>query len=260
MATSDRIERERQAKRALILEAARELFLERGYESVTLRSVAERIEHSTTAVYVHFKDKRDLVEQMVREDFATFDAALLATAEVQPALVRLERLGEAYIDFALRLPRHYQLLFLTPRSEAILDEAVPPPEGGPTEHGARGFMLLLSTVQACIDEGAFHEDYRDPLGIAQAVWAAVHGLVSLLIIMGKEPHFQWRTPEVLHQLLVGSMVRGMRRGPIEEAAASAPAAPARKRSAPKRAAAKAAAPSEGAATARGSGRGKRTGR
>lgn len=281
MGTSDRIERERQAKRTLILEAARELFLERGYEAVTLRSVAERIEHSTTAVYVHFKDKRDLVDQMVREDFGKFDAALLATASVQPALARLERLGEAYIDFALRLPRHYQLLFLTPRPDAVPDEAAPAPapEVGPTEHGASGFMLLLTTVQACIDEGAFHEEYRDALGVAQAVWAAVHGLVSLLIIMGKEPHFQWRTPAVLHQLLVGSMVRGMRHGPIEAGEAGEAAAirdggagggggggAAPKRTAGKRAAAKAvkAAPGAKAAgaatTSRGSGRGKRTGR
>jgi AcrR family transcriptional regulator len=257
MGTSDRIERERQAKRALILEAARELFLERGYEAVTLRSVAERIEHSTTAVYVHFKDKRDLVDQMVREDFGTFDAALLAKAAVQPAMERLEQLGEAYIEFALRLPRHYQLLFLTPRPDVVLDEAAhaPAPEGGPTEHGARGFMLLLTTVQACIDEGAFEEEHRDALGIAQAVWAAVHGLVSLLIIMGKEAHFQWRAPEVLYQMLMGSMLRGMRRG-SREASEAREAREAREApAAPRPAAAKAA-----AATARGSGRGKRTGR
>jgi AcrR family transcriptional regulator len=258
MATSDRIERERQAKRALILEAARELFLERGYEAVTLRSVAERIEHSTTAVYVHFKDKRDLVEQMVNEDFTKFDAALLAAAEVQPALVRLERLGEAYIDFALRLPRHYQLLFLTPRPEAIVIDS--PAEASPAPadqaaQGASGFDLLLSTVQACIDEGAFHAVHRDALGIAQAVWAAVHGLVSLLIIMGKESHFQWRAPEVLHQLLVGSMVRGLQQPPKRAAARRAVS-----RTPKSGAAGASSATSASTSTARGSGRGKRRGR
>lgn len=225
MGTSDRIERERQAKRTLILEAARELFLARGYEAVTLRSVAERIEHSTTAVYVHFKDKRDLIEQMVEEDFAQFDAALLATASVQPSLLRLERLGEAYIDFALRLPRHYQLLFLTPRPEAMgegassaANEAGDGPARGPGK--VSGFALLISTVEACIAEGAFHPSHRDPLVIAQSVWAAVHGLVSLLIIMGKEAHFQWRSPQQLHQTLVGSMLRGLQL-PAPELRASA---------------------------------------
>jgi AcrR family transcriptional regulator len=228
MGTSDRIERERQAKRALILEAARELFLERGYAAVTLRSVAERIEHSTTAVYVHFKDKRDLVEQMVAEDFQQFDTALLATASVQPALARLERLGTAYIDFALRLPRHYQLLFMTPRPDGVAksmqeaDDADRSPRG---PEKMSGFELLLSTVQACIAEGAFHPAYRDPLAIAQSVWAGVHGLVSLLIIMGKEPHFQWRSPALLHQTLVGSMLRGLQLEPPPGAAAAMDAAP-----------------------------------
>jgi AcrR family transcriptional regulator len=208
MGTSDRIERERLAKRTLILEAARELFSERGYEAVTLREVAQRIEHSTTAVYVHFKDKRHLVEQMVAEDFAQFAAALEAEAAVRPAMLRLQRLGRAYVNFALTLPRHYQLLFLTPPPSKT------PPEATPADPaGVGGYSLLLSTIEECIAEGSLRPELRDACGLAQAVWSAVHGLVSLLIVMGHETYFEWRPADELFELSLGAMLRGMARDP-----------------------------------------------
>lgn len=206
MATADRIERERQAKRTLILEAARELFLERGYEAVTLREIAQRIEHSTTAVYVHFKDKRDLMEQMVAEDFGKFAAALQAQAEVRPASARLGQLGVAYIQFALTLPRHYQLLFLTPSPADAKDVS-----SSENEPGFSSYSQLVDTVREAMDEGFFRPELTDPVAVAQAVWAAMHGLVSLLIIMGDVAFFQWRKPEVLVEVLMGSLMRGLAR-------------------------------------------------
>src|SRR4051812_37123163 len=114
MSSADRIERERLARRARVLDAARGLFLERGVEAVTLREVAQRIEYSTTAVYVHFKDKAALVEAMVAEDFAAFAQSLERCAAVVDPVERVGALYEAYIEFALAWPRHYRLLFLTP--------------------------------------------------------------------------------------------------------------------------------------------------
>src|SRR5688572_10648351 len=101
MGTADRIEREKLAKRTAILDAARELFLERGVDAVTLREVAQKVEYSTTAIYVHFKDKQDLIQQMVREDFGKFAGALLAMQDIADPLDRLVALGKAYLGFAL---------------------------------------------------------------------------------------------------------------------------------------------------------------
>lgn len=221
MGTADRIERERQAKRTLILEAARELFVERGYEAVTLREIAQRIEHSTTAVYVHFKDKRDLMEQMVREDFAKFSAALASGPSGGSAIERISQLGEKYVQFALTLPRHYQLLFLTPPPQ---EAALPSAEEETV--GVDGYDLLVQTVRDALAEGAFRPELTDPIAIAQAIWAAVHGLVSLLIVFADAPHFEWRKPEVLVEVLMGSLMRGLRSGaPAEQAEGSSCEAP-----------------------------------
>ena len=208
MGTADRIERERLAKRARVIEAARELFVERGIEAVTLREVAQRIEYSTTAIYVHFADKQALVETMVREDFEVFEAALASRRSIVDPVERLTALGEAYVEFALAMPHHYRLLFMTPHAKAAGRKT--PVEPLP---GMGGFGLLVATVGECIAAGRFRPELTDAMGIAQALWSAVHGLVSLLIVLGEMADFEWRSRAQLLELGVGSMVRGMLAAP-----------------------------------------------
>ena len=203
MGTADRQERDRLAKRTRILDAARELFVERGVEAVTLREIAQRIEYSTTAIYVQFKDKQDLVTQMVQEDFAAFATALTKVAAVADPVDRLSSLGDAYVEFALTMPRHYQLLFMTPAKHEH------PAETGGGVPGIDGYNLLLRTVIECIETKRFRAELTDPSGCAQAIWATVHGLVSLLIIMGEAPEFAWRSADELVEIGLGSLMRGM---------------------------------------------------
>jgi AcrR family transcriptional regulator len=68
----ERREREKQATRQLILDAARELLVEGGAEALTMRALAERIEYSATAIYAHFADKEALVTELSVCDFQAF--------------------------------------------------------------------------------------------------------------------------------------------------------------------------------------------
>jgi AcrR family transcriptional regulator len=184
MSSSERIERERLAKRNKILDAARELFVERGVEAVTLREIAQRIEYSTTAIYVQFKDKQELVEHMVREDFAKFASALLRAANVVDPVERLQRIGDEYMTFALSMPRHYQLLFMTPMKKK-------PSHGAPALepnqlNGIQGYRLLHRTVQEIMDAKRFFPEHTDSAALAQIIWAGIHGLVSLHIVAGAQ--------------------------------------------------------------------------
>lgn len=207
MGTQERIERERLEKRTRILDAARELFVERGVEAVTLREVAQRIEYSTTAIYVQFADKAALVEAMVTEDFAKFASGLEAVAKVEDPVERLTELHHAYIDFALKLPRHYQLLFLTPAQphHSKVDATSPA--------GIEGYRVLRSTVDECIRTHRFREGLVDADAVAQVIWGTVHGLVSLLIVQGRHAPFHWRTPTVLDRTLLDIVLHGVLREP-----------------------------------------------
>jgi AcrR family transcriptional regulator len=204
MGTADRIERERFEKRARILDAARQLFVERGVEAVTLREVAQRIEYSTTAIYVHFKDKAALLDALVTEDFAAFASGLEAAARVVDPVERLGVLHDAYVDFAFRMPRHYQLLFMTPAKAEATTAAQDPA-------GVDGYRVLLATVSECIRAGRFRAALTDPHEVAQVVWANVHGLVSLLIVMGSHPHFDWRSRPALSRMSLRVTLGGLLR-------------------------------------------------
>lgn len=209
MGSAERIEREKQEKRARILDAARELFLERGVEAVTLREVAQRIEYSTTAIYVQFADKAALVEAMVTEDFAKFAAGLEAVAKVADPVDRLAALQDAYLDFALKMPRHYQLLFLTPATKSHTKEH----EQHQSPAGIDGYRVLRATIDECIRTNRFRDGLTDADAIAQVIWGTVHGLVSLLIVQGDHAAFHWRSPAVLDRTLLDITMHGLLREP-----------------------------------------------
>ncbi len=211
MGTAERIERERVAKRARILDAARELFVARGVEAVTLREIAQRIEYSTTAIYMHFKDKAALVEAMVAEDFAAFASGLEAAAKIVDPVERIRALHDAYVEFALSMPRHYQLLFLTPPADT------PHPKSAETDEptGIDGYRVLRTAVAECIATKRFRAELTDPDAVAQVVWAGVHGLVSLQIVLGDHEAFRWRSRAVLSDLSFEVMLRGVLRDPDE---------------------------------------------
>jgi len=76
MGITERKEREKVEIRAMILDAARELFARDGYERVTMRGVAEAIEYSPTTIYNYFEDKDDLVKALCEEDFTRLLGAL----------------------------------------------------------------------------------------------------------------------------------------------------------------------------------------
>src|SRR5579863_7802837 len=99
-AATDRREREKLAIRTKILDAARELFAEQGYEAVTMRTIAERIEYTPTAIYYHFKDKDALIRELCDADFSALAEEFQKIATVANATDRLKLMGRAYARFA----------------------------------------------------------------------------------------------------------------------------------------------------------------
>ena len=93
MGIQERRERERLELRTRILDAARELFTERGYESVTMRELAKKIEYSPTVLYGHFADKDSLLRELCQQDFSTFAARFVELMQVADPIERLLPVG-----------------------------------------------------------------------------------------------------------------------------------------------------------------------
>src|SRR5215813_10283700 len=108
-----RREREREEMRQKIMNAARELFATQGYEAVTMRSIAERIEYTPTCIYFHFADKEALLREICDTDFARFAQELQPAAAQADALERIRLQGQLYLEFARKHPNHYRLMFMT---------------------------------------------------------------------------------------------------------------------------------------------------
>src|SRR5512138_1144752 len=104
MGTAQRRERERLTLREKILDAARELFTAFGYEAVTMRKIAERIEYSPTAIYLHFADKDALLRELAVIDFTAFAHRFRRATRYTDPVERLGQLGKLYVEFALEHP------------------------------------------------------------------------------------------------------------------------------------------------------------
>src|ERR1044071_2679340 len=98
MGVKERREREKTETREIILDAARELFITHGYEGVSMRKIAEKIEYSPTAIYVHFADKEALFHQLCQEDFGRLAEVFQGANMPADPLERVMQIGHVYVD------------------------------------------------------------------------------------------------------------------------------------------------------------------
>jgi AcrR family transcriptional regulator len=206
MTVKERREREKLETREKILDAARELFITEGYDGVSMRQVAERIEYSPTAIYVHFADKDELFRELVHADFARLAGVFQDAANLSDPVERIKRIGSAYIEFGRRYPNHYKLMFMTECPLTGLDEHDCELKGNPE---VDAYAFLKHSVQQAIDAGAFREELRDAELLSQTLWAAVHGVISLNIAKHSDAWVAWRPLEQRAQLTLDAILRGL---------------------------------------------------
>ena len=206
MGVRDRRARQKQLLRQQILDAARELLVREGYDQLSMRRVADRIDYSPTAIYLHFKDKQELVFSLCEESFARLVRELETLADEYPdPLVRLRKGMERYVAFGLKNPNHYLPAFVLP-PPADLDVKRQQAMLSPDSNG----MRALATLRDTIADGVRAKQLRkvDPEVAARATWAALHGITSLLIV---HEHFPWGDRNKVIQNLVDSLVDGLRK-------------------------------------------------
>ena len=123
-------------------------------------------------------------------------------------LARLRKLGRAYVEFALEHPSSYRLMFMTPKGASQKASL----EGhGVPERDA--YAMLRSVVQQCIDEGRFRPGSSVADLVAQTLWAGVHGLSSLAIVMSEvgEGPIRWRPIKTRLNHLLDTLMHGIAR-------------------------------------------------
>jgi AcrR family transcriptional regulator len=173
-----RREQEREDLRRRILDATGSLFLEHGYEGLSMRQIAERIGYSATTIYRYYEDKDDLLFAIVYEGFIRFHEQLTKAARIsEDPRERLPALGHAYIEFGLKNPVYYQLMFMQ-RYDFLFESR--------SEQKAPmidSFGILRQVVEQAMQAGFIKQG--DPETTATVIWAVVHGITSLAIADAK---------------------------------------------------------------------------
>jgi AcrR family transcriptional regulator len=186
-------------RRAEILSAAERIFVEHGYEGATIRKIADEVGLSSTALYMHFADKAEILHEICREAFEALTAANAAViAEPAPPVARLRKMMQAYVDFGFANPNAYRLIYLTRPLEAR--------DGAQTaaqEVGAGLFRAFEDVVREAEVAGQLKRGARET---AQALWAGGHGVVSLMIT---KPYFDWTSREALTAAVLDGLFDGL---------------------------------------------------
>jgi AcrR family transcriptional regulator len=206
LGVAERRDRERQELRTRILDAARRLFVEQGYDAVTMRKIAEAIEYSPTAIYFHFHDKEALLRELCDTDFAALARQFQKIAKIADPVDRLRQIGRAYVAFAIDHPNHYRLMFMTPSPAAKKIEESRIARGNPEEDA---YAFLKATVAEAIAAGRLRSEFQDADLVSQMVWAGTHGVVSLHIANGEDAWVEWRDARKTAHTLIEVMIRGI---------------------------------------------------
>src|SRR5215470_15442558 len=205
MGVKERREREKSETRDKILDAARELFVTEGYEGVSMRKVAEKIEYSPTAIYVHFADKNELFHELCRQDFARLQEVMKSAEMPTDSIERLRQIGRNYIEFGINFPNHYVFMFMTPHPPHEPDEEDKEIMGNPE---VDAYALLKWAVQEAINSRRFREEVQDAELVSQTLWASVHGVISLNIAKCKDPWVEWRPLKDRAEFMLDLTLRG----------------------------------------------------
>jgi AcrR family transcriptional regulator len=199
----ERREKQKGILRQEILDAARDILVREGYEGLSMRKVAEKIDYSPTTIYLHFKDRDDLVFCVCEELMAGLVRELHAVAERHSdPLVALQKGLRRYVEFGLQHPQHYLATFGLPHGHDPEKDARYM-EPGTMSMQAFGFLPRL--VGECVQQKKLGK--VDVHAASCALWAGIHGMTSLLIVM---PNFKWEEPDRVVDQLITMLVDGLR--------------------------------------------------
>lgn len=205
MGIKDRRARDRQRLRERILDAARDILVTQGFGALSMRKVAERIEYSPTAIYLHFPDKLALVAELCETTFARLVREMeTLPSEFKDPLVRLRRGLERYVRFGLKHPQHYLATFVVPHGVDDDPETLSRLQA-PDSNGMRALGILRQTVADCVRQRKLKS--KDVDATTRALWAGVHGVTSLLIVY---EHFPWGDPDTVVTTLIDALIEGVR--------------------------------------------------
>ncbi len=193
MGITERKDREKQEMIDLILDQAMKLIIAEGYDNITMRKIADKIEYSPTTIYLYFKDKSEILYSLLNMAFDKFYDAQLSVQNIADSKERLLVHGLSYVKFAMDNPHYYDLMFIL--KEPIENMSCPED----WQNSTRTYEILKTNIKQCIEEGYLKDS--DIEVVAFTFWSLVHGIASLIIKRG------FMVPEPFREYLIYNSIQ-----------------------------------------------------
>lgn len=185
-----------------ILDAARALVAGDGYASLSMRKVARHVGCSPGAIYLYYESKDALYAALIDEAVGLLIDAYRPAEGIADPVERLEAFCRTYVRFALDYPELYKVMYL----ELRVDPGAVSPDGY-----RRAQKPLQDTADALAEAHAAGRLHAPtPLEGATVVWAALHGMLSLLLARQVDPRAD---RDRLLDLAIAHVIAGFRRAP-----------------------------------------------
>lgn len=191
MGIAERKNRQKQALRERILDAARRIVVREGFAALSMRKIADAIEYSPATLYLHFASRDEIARALCAEGYAQLLETFVPLARIADPGERLKGLGRAYVAFGVAHPETYRLIFMEDPSYtgaalggtagAAKARTSAAGEAGGTaddDPDAAALHLMIAALEELKAAGRLSPS-TDLLVWAEAFWATLHGIVAL---------------------------------------------------------------------------------
>jgi len=174
MASKDRILRQKEETRCSILNAAVEIGREEGWQALSMRKIADRIEYTAPIIYEYFSNKDDLLTELTKKGYTILSLEMQkAKARHRSPARQLEAMWMAYWNFAFAQKEYYQLMFGVEMNccmtqQTLSDDIVKPAD------------LIWDVIEELMKDKNPTED--EICKWYYTFWSVVHGLISINIV------------------------------------------------------------------------------
>ncbi|MFW6081215.1 MAG: TetR/AcrR family transcriptional regulator [Desulfosalsimonas sp.] len=181
MGKKERRERERQQRRAQILNAARALLLKDGFAGTSVNKISEKAELSIGSIYFYFKNKEEIFASLQKEGLEILHACIVSeTEKTADCRQKLKMSAEAYYRFSRDHSDYFDVInYFLSSPKVFFSEDV---KRTIDSKGATMLDYLADIVRDGVREGVFEES--NPGSFAVCFWASLHGLIRIRKLKG----------------------------------------------------------------------------
>jgi len=182
---ADRREEEKERRRAEILDATEVLYIDKGWDALTIDQVARGARLSRALVYVYFRDKAELLFAIGERAMRLLRDRFIAAAAAHPSGIdQVEAIGQAYMAYAHEFPHYFDFCSRFNQHSVAIDPGSH--EVGCSAAADQAIGAVVQAIEAGKRDGSIRLDVGESVHLAITLWAFTHGIIQLAMAKGDD--------------------------------------------------------------------------